>query len=154
MDETPALLRTAEKLDDDLRAIRRALVRGFEADKERASLTPTQLHAMAILTRPLPAEGMSVKELCQEMGLSQSTVSGIVERLERRGFVRRFADPSDRRYTRIAVTEGVKTYMQQDAAARRLRPLARALAHATAAEGERVVSGIETLRELLTREAE
>jgi DNA-binding MarR family transcriptional regulator len=151
MDETPELLRTAETLDHDLRAIRRALMHGFETDKERVSLTPPQLHAMAILTRSLPAEGMSVKELRQQMGLSQSTVSGIVERLERRGLVRRFADASDRRYTRIVVTEGVKTYMQQDAVSRRLRPMVRALALATEAERQQIASAIKTLRELLAR---
>lgn len=146
------LLRTAEALDHDLRLIRRALVRAFEADKDRASLTPPQLHAMAILTRPSSVEGLTVTELRAQMGLSQSTVSGIVARLERRGLIRRFADAADRRYTRIAVTEEVKRYMQQDAVAQRLGPLVRALAHASAAERRSMVSGIRALREILTSE--
>jgi DNA-binding MarR family transcriptional regulator len=146
------LLRTAEGLDRDLRAIRRALVRTFEADKERISLTPPQLHAMAILTRPPSAGGMTVTQLRAQMGLSQSTVSGIVARLERRGLVHRFADAVDRRTTRIAVTEDVKAYMHQVAATQRLGPLVRALAHASAADRRRIVSGIGRLRELLTNE--
>jgi MarR family transcriptional regulator, organic hydroperoxide resistance regulator len=146
------LLRTAEMLDDDLRMIRRVLVRTFEADKERISLTPPQLHAMAILTRPSSAKGLTVTELRAQMGLSQSTISGIVARLERRGFVHRSADAADRRATRIAVTEEVKMYMHQVAATQRLGPLVRALAHASAAERQRIMSGIGTLRGLLTNE--
>jgi len=36
--------------------------------------------------------GMSVKELSQKVGLSHSTVSGIVDRLERKGLAARVQD--------------------------------------------------------------
>jgi MarR family transcriptional regulator, organic hydroperoxide resistance regulator len=86
------------------------------------------------------------------MGLAQSTVSGIVERLERKRLVRRLKDPADRRRTRIEVTEQVKTYIQQDEPLRRLGPLVLALQQVTADERHTVLAGLALLQQLLQRE--
>ncbi len=149
MDHDDELLRDAEVIEQQLRFIRRALQRAFDADKRKVSLTFPQLHAMELLTRSLPTEGVTLKELSEHMGLAHSTVSGIVDRLERQGLVRRLTDASDRRYTRIAVTDAVKAYMQQDEPVRRLSPLVTALQHANEAERKTVLEGLAILRRLL-----
>ena len=149
MDHEDELLRNAETIDQYLRFIRRALLHAFDADKDKVSLTPPQMHAMALLTRSFAAKGTTLKELSEHMGLAQSTVSGIVDRLERQGLVRRFTDAADRRYTHIEVTDGVKAYMQHDAPIRQLSPLVTALQHANEAERKAVLEGITILRRLL-----
>ena len=123
--EDEELLRDAQLIEQQVSFIRRTLLRAFDPDKRRIALTSAQMHALAALIQE--PKGMTLKELCERMGLAQSTVSGIVERLERKRLVRRLKDPADRRRTRIEVTEQVKTYMQQDEPLRRLGPLVLAL---------------------------
>ncbi|GAA3551538.1 hypothetical protein GCM10022197_03110 [Microlunatus spumicola] len=48
---------------------------------------------------------LSQGELGQLMGLTSGGVTGVVDRLERRGVARRVADPHDRRRNRVELTE-------------------------------------------------
>jgi MarR family transcriptional regulator, organic hydroperoxide resistance regulator len=84
-----------------------------------------------ILTQPEHLNGITLKELTRAVGLSQSTVSGIVERLERAGLVQRKTDENDRRFTRIEASAGVKTYLQHELSTLRLGPLLKALEKAS-----------------------
>lgn len=47
---------------------------------------------------------MSMKELERSFGIAQSTVAGIVSRLEQKGFVEALGDASDRRVKRVHIT--------------------------------------------------
>ncbi len=49
--------------------------------------------------------GLSVGELSARMGLAKSTVSGIVDRLEKQGAVSKTRDTDDRRLVKIELTE-------------------------------------------------
>src|SRR5215470_20134406 len=97
----------AAEIDRDLRAVRQILRRPVEAEIARGQLTAPQQGAMAVLFR---SDGLSLKELSKELGLAHSTVSGIVDRLAKRSFVKRQAGDSDRRITRIAVADHVREY--------------------------------------------
>lgn len=91
---------------------------------------------------------LSVKDLSTQLHLSHSTVSGIVDRLARRQFVRGEAHPDDRRVSRIAVTQKVTRYAR--AAPRRLlSPLADALQHVRRAERKQIIETLKRLAELL-----
>jgi DNA-binding MarR family transcriptional regulator len=61
---------------------------------DRLGLHPTDHKAMSILERAGP---MSAGELAERTRLTTPSVTALVDRLERRGFVRRVADPDDRR---------------------------------------------------------
>ena len=143
------LLRDAKLIEQHVSFIRRTLLRAFDADRRRISLTSPQVQALATLTQAPQLEGMTLKELSARMELAQSTVSGIVARLEQKRLVCRLTDPADRRRTRIEVTERVKTYMQQDEPLRRLGPLVMALQQATEDERKKVLEGLTTLQRLL-----
>jgi len=64
-------------------------------------MTGQQVGALAILAR---APGISLGELGERMYLHISTCSGIVDRLERKGYVERRRDREDRRIVRLYVT--------------------------------------------------
>jgi DNA-binding MarR family transcriptional regulator len=151
MDQDEELLRDATLIEQQVSFIRRTLLRAFDPDKRRISLTSPQMQALAMLTQTPQPENMTLKDLSERMGLAQSTVSGIVERLEHKQLVHRLTDPTDRRRTRIEITERVKTYMQQDEPLRRLGPLVLALQQATDDERKRVVEGLALLQRLLLR---
>lgn len=140
------LARQADEIEATLRAIRRQLWRPFEADIEQGGLTAPQV---AALTELAAADGLSLKELSRRLALSHSTVSGIVDRLERRGLVHRRPDPADRRSTSIVLAEPVREYLIRTLPARRRGPVLAALGRASAEERARVRDGLATLRRLL-----
>jgi DNA-binding MarR family transcriptional regulator len=138
----------ASEIDRDLRTVRQILRRPVETEIARGHLTGPQQSAMAVLFR---SDGLSLKELSKELGLAHSTVSGIVDRLAARGFVKRQAGENDRRMTKVAVAEHVREYMRSTWPSLELNPLTEALGTATPAERQQVLQGIRTLRRLLER---
>src|SRR5262245_48932021 len=70
-----------------------ALCREFE-------LFPPQLMALRILDRPRP-----MREVAAEMACDSSNLTGITDRLEERGLVRREPDPQDRRVKLLVLTD-------------------------------------------------
>src|ERR687885_703833 len=105
-----SLAAEAEEILGLLRALRRDLARNPFADAERSGLTGHQVTAMTCLvTRgPLTLTGLS-----RALATSHRTASGIVDRLQARGLVRRTPDEADRRRTRIVVTEEVTQYVRE-----------------------------------------
>lgn len=78
--------------------------------------TTTQLRVMhAIRLKGEPSTG----ELAEELHVRPATLTGLADRLERNGFVRRWTDPTDRRVVRIGLTqEGTALLDEVFAAAR------------------------------------
>ncbi len=140
------LHREAEEVSTNVRALHRLLHRSFERDIARSGLTRPQIGALEELGKE---DGLSLKGLSERMELSHSTVSGIVDRLERRGFVRRRQDSKDRRYSRIFLSEEVKAYIRDEVPFRRRDPILTALTLASSEERFQVLAGIRTLRNLL-----
>ncbi|WP_214410982.1 MarR family winged helix-turn-helix transcriptional regulator [Sphaerisporangium fuscum] len=64
-------------------------------------LTPQQLQLVCMLI----AEPLGMTELSRLMHLERSSMTGLVDRVEKRGLVARVADPADRRACRVALTE-------------------------------------------------
>lgn len=144
-------LEVAGAVERDLRAVRQLMRRPLDAMIAQGGLTGPQQAAMTVLVK---ADGLSLKELSKELGLAHSTVSGIVDRLEKRGMVERTTDGADRRVSRIVPTKQVREWVRETMPELERHPLAEALAGATEAERKAVAEGIGTLRRLLERAAE
>ena len=72
-------------------------------------LSPMQAHVLRLLE---PDEPLPMRTLARKLCCDASNVTGIVDRLEERGLVRRAAAPSDRRVKMLVVTDrglGVRT---------------------------------------------
>ncbi|WP_377271553.1 MarR family winged helix-turn-helix transcriptional regulator [Peterkaempfera sp. SMS 1(5)a] len=81
------------------------LVSLFHKEYEEAaaarSLTGAQAKVLALLRRgPMP-----MRHIAQTLSCEPSNITGIVDRLESRGFVTREADPQDRRVKLVAATD-------------------------------------------------
>jgi DNA-binding MarR family transcriptional regulator len=95
------------KRDDDQIGIVAALVRGAflvnavyaESGREHG-LTPQQGQLLCVLM----AQPYGMKELGAMLGLAKSSLTGLVDRTERNGLVRREPDPQDTRAVRVALT--------------------------------------------------
>lgn len=68
----------------------------------RFGLSATEFEAMDLITRFCPITAGKLAEYC---GLTSGAITGIVDRLERQGFVRRERDPEDRRRVFIIPTK-------------------------------------------------
>jgi DNA-binding MarR family transcriptional regulator len=80
---------------------------------EAMQLTPPQLHSMMALGADGP---LTMGDLARRTGVTEKTVTGIVDRLEKAGQVQRVRSESDRRVTRVALTrKGGATYAELSA---------------------------------------
>jgi DNA-binding MarR family transcriptional regulator len=87
---------------------------------------------------------LSVSELAARLGLTLSTVSGVLAGLDRAGFIERHPDPGDRRRTIVAITPGQATVISQwlDGAA---SPLTRVLGKLAPAEQQAFLKAMDLL---------
>lgn len=69
-------------------------------------LTPSELNALANLADGRPR---SVRALGLDTGTRSTTLTGVLDRLERRGLVTRELDPADRRSFRVSLTDHGRT---------------------------------------------
>jgi DNA-binding MarR family transcriptional regulator len=136
----------AQSIELNIREINQTLRQPLEAQYARGQLTAPQRIVMQTL---FYSEGMSLKELCERVALSHSTVSGIVDRLQAKGMVERSTDASDRRLTRILVTPVVREFMQEQAPRLTAQPLIDALRRLTEQERKAVAGGLRILRNAL-----
>jgi DNA-binding MarR family transcriptional regulator len=136
----------AQEIDGSLRAIRRTLGKPLAAAIARGELTAPQRGIMQILVR---TDGLSLKDLSRQAGLAHSTVSGIVDRLEKRGMVTREANAEDGRMSRIVVTEAVREFVREKLPELAVRPLVEALQRASPARRKKIVDGLRALRRVL-----
>ncbi len=68
-------------------------------------VTPAQSAILFLLKQ---ADGRTMSELGRALSIENATITGLVDRLERDGFVRRSRSASDRRATKVSITpEGV-----------------------------------------------
>lgn len=65
-------------------------------------LRPAYMGVLLVLWRE---DGLKVIDLGRRAGLEPSTMTGLIDRMERDGLVKRVADPTDRRVLRIQLTD-------------------------------------------------
>ncbi|WP_239014595.1 MarR family winged helix-turn-helix transcriptional regulator [Archangium violaceum] len=68
---------------------------------ERMELTAPQIHALLWLGQD---GALTMGELARRLGITEKTVTGVVDRLEREGHVQRERSPEDRRVIRCRLT--------------------------------------------------
>ncbi|MHA6204661.1 MarR family transcriptional regulator [Dyella soli] len=71
---------------------------------ERVGLSSSDLECLDFIVMAGP-EAMTPGQLVVATGLTSGAVTGLIDRLERSGFVRREADPVDRRKVRVVAVE-------------------------------------------------
>jgi DNA-binding MarR family transcriptional regulator len=140
------LTRLAQEIDQHLSAIRRILRQPAEAEFARGGLTGPQRGVMQVVVR---SGGLSLKECSREVGLSHSTVSGIVDRLEKQGLIVRQTDKQDRRVTRVVPSKVVCDYVRDTLPTLTVHPLVEALRRAKPAERRVILEGLRLLRRVV-----
>jgi len=122
------------------------IIKNFVAHEyEDYDITGTQGVLMGILSF---CGQMKISELSKRMGLSNSTVSGIIDRLERQGLVERKRSEEDRRVVYVDITPVVKEAFEE-----RFNEIERklniALGKASDQDLSKIVEGLEILKKIL-----
>jgi DNA-binding MarR family transcriptional regulator len=151
LDKKKSVAVQAEQMERDLGGIRRAMRRPLDAEVARGQMTAPQIAVMRIVVRQ---DGISLKDLSRGVSLAHSTVSGIVDRLEKRGTVQRRPDSKDGRISLIHPTSIVRDFIREQIPALNRRPLEAALERASATERIALATAIKRLRQLLEEDAQ
>lgn len=140
-------LEAAGEIAKLLHQINRGLRRRME-ERDTSGRTIPQLMTMnTVFHHP----GLSLTELSRSLGLSSSTVCGIVDRLEREGLMTRLPDETDRRTLHLALTAPAKEQCEKWASAYR-ETMAGILGELTPEELANIKSSLAVLARVLSRE--
>jgi DNA-binding MarR family transcriptional regulator len=95
-------LRLIQDADGAVLALADRLRQRWSARAAAAGLSPGQMTALLALR---PGEAVPMRRLAAALGADASNLTSLVDRLERRGVVRRRPDPRDRRVKALALTK-------------------------------------------------
>lgn len=95
------LKRTAGEIEDLIIKVGRIMNKRLRDSLRNSPITPPQFYALVKIYRE---SGMTIGDLCDRMFLACSTVSGLVDRLEKANLVERYRDDDDRRVVRLKLT--------------------------------------------------
>jgi len=119
----------------------------IEDEFREMNLTGPQGMLIGILSK---YEEMKISEISKKMGLSNSTVSGIVDRMEKQGYVERIRSKEDRRVVHVKITpsfkEKSKKYFSEVE-----NKIDNIIRNGTKEEIEKIYEGLETLKTVLDR---
>lgn len=99
-----------QELADEVRAGQRATDAVDEAVGEVLGINRTDGKVIDILDQH---GRMSAGELARHSGLTTGAVTAVIDRLERVGYVRRVADPADRRRVLVEITPRLKGMLEE-----------------------------------------
>jgi DNA-binding MarR family transcriptional regulator len=95
----------AEEISFLLKTINKKIHKEFHKIIDSYGITVPQM----LVLRALIKEGnLPISEISKRLGLTNSTVSGIVDRLEKEGYVERNRDDKDRRVVYVCLTEKIQ----------------------------------------------
>lgn len=94
---------------------------------------------------------MKVSDLSKKLGLSNSTVSGIIDRLEKRGFVQRIRSEKDRRIVYVDISEEFKEQTKQNFFNLKEK-FETIIKYASPEEIEEIFKGLNALQNIVTRQ--
>jgi DNA-binding MarR family transcriptional regulator len=92
------------KVLDALRKFQFAQTAAFHRASETLGISDAALSAIHRLVTDADESGVTMKDLAHTLGVSPAVLTGVVDRLEEKGWIRRQLHPSDRRSTVIVPT--------------------------------------------------
>lgn len=124
-----------------------AIKHGMKCQFKEINLTAPQGMLIGVLARN---KKMKVSDLSEQLQLSNSTVSGIIDRLEKQGLVERTRSEEDRRVVYVNISEKTeKEFMEHYKYAE--KNLENLLGNASEEELDQIIHGLSVLEEVLKR---
>ncbi|MDK2805636.1 MAG: hypothetical protein PWQ94_800 [Thermoanaerobacterium sp.] len=128
-----------------LKFIMNMIHKSMEDEFRELNITGPQGMIIGILMRH---GKMKISELSEKMGLTSSTVSGIIDRLEKQGMVKRVRSSDDRRVVYVNIDEEFKKKSKE--VFKKIEDKFRDMMNkATEEEHDEIVKGLNTLKRLI-----
>ncbi|MBN2260614.1 MAG: MarR family transcriptional regulator [Clostridiales bacterium] len=137
------ILGTIKKLHEEMK-------QNFESKFKELNITGTQGMMVGILHH---SKILKISELSEKMGLSNSTVSGIVDRLEKQNVVERIRSETDRRVVSVKLTEQFKN-LAKDHFNNMDQFFNQLMSKATEEEMDQILTGFKLLENIIERASE
>ncbi|MEG6565745.1 MarR family transcriptional regulator [Thermoanaerobacterium saccharolyticum] len=119
--------------------------KSMEDEFRELNITGPQGMIIGILMRH---KKMKISDLSEKMGLTNSTVSGIIDRLERQGMVKRVRSSDDRRVVYVSIDEEFREKSRE--VFKKIEDKFRDMMNkATKEEHDEIVKGLNTLKRLI-----
>ena len=93
-----------------LNKVRRKIHRYYESKLAPFNITPVQFYVLSALWNK---DEMKFKDLARRLDMDGSTLTGILDRMEKRRFIKRKEDPDDRRSILVCLTDKAKEIRPQ-----------------------------------------
>jgi len=138
-------LKLDEALAERLRVVIARLARVLRQQSLDGGLTPSQRSVLATLGRHGPLRLSTIAEI---EGIARPSVTGVVGRLERRGFIKRRPDPADGRSAIVEITSAAIDELNRGRQERSAY-LAKQLQSFTPGSRERVTDAVELLEGMI-----
>ncbi|KLU58753.1 MarR family protein [Peptococcaceae bacterium CEB3] len=136
------LLQDAEFVRKTIEHLERHFAKSVQRKAEEQGITEPQMRVMTeVVARP----GVSIKEISSCLAMTQSTVSGVVERLINKGILTKRSNSHDKRAVQIYPTEAVVHFLRQDRLEFVNEAVLAALGRLTPAEQALVIQGLHLL---------
>jgi DNA-binding MarR family transcriptional regulator len=118
---------------------------------ESMGITMPQGMLLGILSRS--GQRMKISELSQKLNLSDGTVSGIIDRLEKQGMVERARSDEDKRVVYVSLSPRMKE-IHHDFHLRTEETVKSLLGRGTPEEIEKILEGLNILKKLVAADRE
>lgn len=128
-----------------LKSIMNMIHKNMEDQFRELNITGPQGIIIGILMRH---GEMKISDLSQKLGLSNSTVSGIIDRLEKQGMVVRVRSKDDRRVVYVKIADDFKKNAKE-VFSRVEKKFESMMNKATDEEHDAIVKGLNTLKKLI-----
>ncbi|MGF7400768.1 MarR family transcriptional regulator [Thermoanaerobacterium thermosaccharolyticum] len=128
-----------------LKSIMNMIHRNMEDEFRELNITGPQGMIIGILMRH---GEMKISDLSEKMGLTNSTVSGIIDRLEKQGMVKRVRSSDDRRVVYVKIDEEFKK-KSKEVFKKIEDKFINMMNKATEEEHDEIVKGLNTLKRLI-----
>lgn len=139
--------RHVERIEAHLRHIAFIVRKRGRSFLNNFDITSPQFEALMVLDR---YDNLAMGELCTRLNVASSTITDLVDRLEKGGLATRVRDPDDRRVIRLQILPKGRKLIDGVLTAWRTY-LSAILAGTPVTELERLVASLEYLDELLTK---
>ena len=132
------MIKKFDRAGDLMGMLHRALRRKYDSQLKDFGLTPCQFEVLMILWEE---EGILLSELGRRVSRDGPTITGVVDRMEKKLLVKRKRDSHDRRAVRLVLTSKSKGMKEQLSATKKriLENIAKNLSHKEIASLESVL---------------
>ena len=141
MEELKKSIEVSKLITEVAVLLKQNMIKGFED----LGITAPQGMVIGILCK---YGKMKISELSNKMGLSNSTVSGIVDRLEKQGIAYRIRSEDDRRVVYVSLSENFQQ-VHKDFHKRAEENIANTMSKATPEDVDKIIEGLDILKKLL-----